>query len=270
MDNIYLEKVHKYSLEILEYIDSICEKNNINYSLDCGSLIGAVREKGFISWDDDLDISFTRDEYNRFLEAIKASELPSYIKIYNPEAESHFLDFNIRLYNTKEIVRNDDKSKTYFGGIWQYPLVDIYVYDNLPENMISKRLFIFRLQVLFGLAMSKRYKIIYKNYKLSNRIYIFFLSKIGKLFTNRFICDIYKKASTSCKNSNLLYCTSWAPEYPGYQYDKSDFKNYQIVDFNDIKCKIYTNYDNILKVYYGDDYMVPKMTHDHTDFLENL
>lgn len=270
MDTNYVEKVQKYSLEILEFIDKICKKYDIKYSLDCGTLIGAVREKGFIPWDDDADIAFTRIEYERFISILDKEEIPSYIKIYKPENTSHFLDFNIRLYNTKEIVRNDEYAKNHFDGIWQYPIVDLYVYDNLPTATIAKRLYILKLQILFGLAMSKRYKIKYKNYKFFTRIYIFILSNIGRIFSIKKICNMYKKTAMSYKNSDLLYCTSWAPEYPGYQYHKSDFNDYIYTDFSGTKLQIFKNYDSIIKVYYGDDYMTPKKTHDHAEFIHNF
>ena len=62
-------------LEVLEIVDKICQKHNIRWFADCGTLLGAVRHGGYIPWDDDLDICMLRDDYIRFNE-IAEQELP--------------------------------------------------------------------------------------------------------------------------------------------------------------------------------------------------
>ena len=68
MKKLTLDEVKKIQLEILAYIDSFCKKNNISYFIKYGTLLGAVRHKGFIPWDDDIDISMDREHYNMFIE----------------------------------------------------------------------------------------------------------------------------------------------------------------------------------------------------------
>ena len=61
-----LTKVHQANLAILKAIDSICREEGIQYMLDAGTLLGAVRHKGFIPWDDDADVALLRAEYEKF------------------------------------------------------------------------------------------------------------------------------------------------------------------------------------------------------------
>ena len=70
-----LTKVHETNLKILKEIDRICRKYKIKYMLDAGTLLGAVRHQGFIPWDDDADVAFTRSNYEAFLKVVKR-ELP--------------------------------------------------------------------------------------------------------------------------------------------------------------------------------------------------
>ena len=57
-------------LELIVEVDRICRKYNIDYSLDGGTLLGAVRHKGFVPWDEDADVIFTRHEYAKFLQSL--------------------------------------------------------------------------------------------------------------------------------------------------------------------------------------------------------
>ena len=83
-DGFYVESMMKKTwaaqMEVLAEVDRVCKKNNIQYFADWGTLLGAVRHKGFVPWDDDMDICMKRPDYNRFLE-IAEKIMPSNYKI---------------------------------------------------------------------------------------------------------------------------------------------------------------------------------------------
>ena len=79
-----MSRVHRANLTILKEIDRICRKYKIQYALDAGTLIGAVRHKGFIPWDDDADIVFTRNQFEAFKKVVKR-ELPDTMELVEPD-----------------------------------------------------------------------------------------------------------------------------------------------------------------------------------------
>ena len=79
-----LRTIQKANLEILKRFEKICEDNNIKYWMDFGTLLGAIRHKGFIPWDDDLDVGMMRDDYEKFISLFKDG-FPN-----NPELSIYF------------------------------------------------------------------------------------------------------------------------------------------------------------------------------------
>lgn len=259
-------------LLLLKYVDEVCIKYGINYSVSSGTMIGAAREHGFIAWDDDADVIFLRSEFVKFLDAIK-KERRDDIGIYDPKEKEYFLDFNLRLFKKDYIIRDDDSNLNMYDGIFSHPTLDIYVLDEIPTNKLFNRLFVLRQQFVFGLAIGHRQVINYKKYSFVEKLVISVLSKFGKLFSVKKLCEMHDKVSMGYygKNTCKYYGTSWAPTYPKYQYDKKDIDQYIKITFEDTNLMIFKNYDKILRYDYGDDYMKPLKTHTHDDtFVKNI
>lgn len=260
-----------YLLKLLKYFHSLCEKHNIKYTLEAGTLIGAVRDKGFIPWDDDADVSLVRDEYDKLITALKTENLPPEIGIYYPEEKKEFLDFNLRFYLKDIDIRDDEYSVNQYDGVFMHPTLDVFIFDYIPSMPIAKRLFVLRLQIIFGLAMSKRHDIKYNKYSTIEKIAIYFLSKIGKLFSIKTLCQLYEKAAKRyLKNkTDYLYCTGWDPKFPGWIYHRNIYEKVHLTEYEDTKLYIIDEYDKALEIGYG-DWKTPAKTHDHSNHIKNL
>ncbi len=118
-------------LQILEDIDKLCQKYNIKYYGDCGTLIGAVRHGGFIPWDDDLDICLLREDYERLL--AHANELPDNYTLLSWRTRDDWTDAFSRIVNSTWFNLDKDFLKEYHG--FPYPSgIDIFVLDYMYDD----------------------------------------------------------------------------------------------------------------------------------------
>ena len=148
MKEIALADQQKIELNVLRVIDAFCRKHNIRYMLSAGTLLGAIRHKGFIPWDDDVDIVMPRLDYERFYQIFNAlNEDPKY-KLVSSRDRSMAYPF-LKVIDTSTLVLEDYVSPEYNKlGLW----VDIYPIDGAPP-MESYREFR-KLKFMHGMAMS--------------------------------------------------------------------------------------------------------------------
>ena len=135
MELSHLSELQKAELSIFREFDKICRKNNIYYYLTGGTLLGAIRHKGFIPWDDDIDIAITRKEYNRLAKVIE-SELPSNLYFSTFDTPNHiWLVPRIIDKHTKFYLNNAEEKKE--TGAW----IDILIIDGIPDPGIKREIF---------------------------------------------------------------------------------------------------------------------------------
>ena len=152
MDNSYgMQKLQMANLFILREIDRICTKYKINYTLDSGTLLGAIRHGGFIPWDDDADIAMTRGNFEAFKKIVKR-ELSDKLEFIMPNEfknGSVFYDFTPRIIY-KASSRYKNKKNDPYEGKLNHIWVDIFIIDKLPNNNMLRK-FILSIQKLIYL-----------------------------------------------------------------------------------------------------------------------
>ncbi|MCL2112333.1 MAG: LicD family protein [Streptococcaceae bacterium] len=136
MEEMNIEEIKNIQLGLLDFLDKFCRKNNIEYSLAGGSLLGAVRHQGFIPWDDDIDILLVRKEYEKLVQLLQ--EVPEPYHLHHYKTDQVFQPFS-KFYDTRTLLRSK-RDQMYNGRIGVH--VDIFPYDVMPENVEQREKFI--------------------------------------------------------------------------------------------------------------------------------
>ena len=131
-----LEELQQTELEILKVFHNFCTENGLRYYLAGGTLIGAIRHKGFIPWDDDIDICMPRPDYMKLLELAENGKLDEYrcvdSRYIDPESPTSI----IRIYdNRTEIAFKNNLVKMKFG-CW----IDLFPLDGVESGKIKRRM----------------------------------------------------------------------------------------------------------------------------------
>ena len=243
----------KLLVEMLKYIDDICRKNDIKYSLIGGTLIGAIRHKGFIPWDDDIDIILDYRNYKKLLSILKRENNSQY-RIFIPmETEGYPLQFAKLIHSKTEV-----KEKGMLKQIAGYGLfLDVFCYNNIPNELNKRKKFYKKLKFLNNSLV--QVPLDYKNPSFNKKVlrflkncaneiigYKFFLKKDLEHF-NKFA----EKETDFVVSNNPVNCFETDVQESKY------IKEFIDVKFENLKVMCYKNYDVILKKYFGDYMKLP-------------
>lgn len=248
LSNAELKKLHEVEVEILDEVDSFCKKNNIKYCLCGGTLLGAIRHKGFIPWDDDIDIIMFREDYDKFIkEYSKIKDGKYFVQSYETDNNFWQMFAKVRkkntLFNEKRFEHLDVNKEI---------SIDIFPVDNAPDtgydtikyraNMIK----VFNSAVMLKLKMKKLNEC---NFKVLTWCLSFFPIK----FLNK---KLYKWI-TKDKDLDSKYCVSYCSTYSiRREYVlKEQFFPFGEALFEGKKYPIPNHYKEYLTSLYGDDYM---------------
>ena len=134
-DNSELRALQLVELDIMKIFAEICDKYHLRYYLVGGTMLGAIRHKGFIPWDDDMDVGMPRPDYEKFLKIVR-NELPEGYDFLNYKQNPKYKRYFSRIVNTKVKVYNASNTKTIVENAW----LDIFPFDGMPSTSIKQKL----------------------------------------------------------------------------------------------------------------------------------
>ena len=248
------QKLHSCQLLLAAELKRICEKHNVKYFMIAGTLLGAVRHKGFIPWDDDMDFAIMRKDFSKFLDVCK-TELGDDFVLQDMFSDSNYglPVAKLLLNGTKFVQRNSAKSKSQKGIF-----IDIFPYDNIPDDETLRKNHNKNTYFLKRLFLAKQgYTIAEKGQTL--KAFIYFLLKVLSLFVS-------KKCIRNCLDKELRrfekQSTKKVAALGGaYGYTKESvngewFAQTVELPFENITLAAPKDYVEYLTYFYG-DYMTP-------------
>ena len=242
MSELDSKKIKETELEILDYFVAFCKKHNLKYYLTYGSLLGAVRHKGFIPWDDDIDIHMPPKDYLKFLELYKNEDnLPYFLQNVTTEKYYHTIFSKIRKNNTCMVEQEWQYLKIHKGIS-----IDIFALFPYPDNKIASKIFMFKLKMCMFLVSKNN-----KTHDLFHKIIFFLLRLIPRSITNKLV-SVTIKGMLNYKGKSSYYK---ADDDSNDLFKKEWFDNGIMLKFEDKKYICPIDYDKVLKAMYYGDYM---------------
>lgn len=242
-----VHEIQKKILEIMKYIDAVCRKNGIVYYIMGGTALGAIRHKGFIPWDDDMDIFMTPQEYAKFKVAMEKEASPKFM-LQEWRTVKKYLEYaKVRMNGTTFIEDNFKDRKDLHQGIY----VDIMMLHKVPESIFIQKLVYYESKFVTLYALSQR------NWKPKNKWQASALSLIKilpcQMLANMCYRRIYKYDE---RKENFKYCYWITPaKFRSGLFDKIFFEQPVDVPFEDT-------------VLYGSKYIKKYLEYRYGDYMK--
>ena len=244
-----MKKVWAIELDLYRAISEVCEKHHLRYWITYGTLLGAVRHKGYIPWDDDFDIMMPRADYQKLIRLQGEFEHPYFLQTTQNDTDYYSSFARLRNCNTTGILVSPNNKCN--NGIY----LDIYPLDGAPKAGMERKWTLFLNQTRNVLAHAYVFNVNpSKLTRAANKILHLPFVPFDPVKT-------YKKvngtaAKRKWKDHDQVGLIAFPFKYGmEYIYDKADFRETIWLDYEFLKMPAPIGYDNFLRQSYGDNYM---------------
>lgn len=241
MKKITNDELKAIELDILKFVDQFCREKDLQYVMNYGTLLGAVRHQGFIPWDDDIDLSMPREDYERFMKEFPKNNR---YRILSLETDDLYYNNFIKIIDTTTVIHDNRNDKTYQSGIF----IDIFPMDRFDDLTVVKKTY--NLESFKLLSFSKHKNIVYKDCIFKDLIRTGFwviLKPISPRYFARKIDKVIKQYTKADGQYIGLLGSKFKEKevFPSAKFD-------EVIElpFEDLLLKAPKDYDEILEQYY--------------------
>lgn len=246
LNEISLAEVKSIQLDILVVVHEFCINHNIKYSLSCGTLLGAARHKGYIPWDDDIDICLLRTDYENLIYSFPLLYKNKY-KIVSLERDKKWDRPYAKAYDSSTVLEESGNKYKQLGVN-----IDIFPMDDVPENKIKWRIYDFVRRLLQNIYSLKFVKLSKERSPLKNTAIIFNRVLTGGT-SRRCLANWINSYAKTNNNRNFILCFECIQGiFQRNPIKKSLFDNLELLVFENKRFLGFKDYDKYLTAGYGD------------------
>lgn len=243
-----INELQKIQLSMLKDFDAVCQKHRISYQLFSGTALGAVRHKGFIPWDDDIDVVMLREDYERFFDSA-SKELDSNKYYVQREFSEHWPMFfsKLRLNGTTYIEKYHSHDARIHQGIY----IDIFPCDNLSDNRLMQKLQYIASKIVIAKSLYAR------GYETNSTV-----KKCFMQFCRILPTEPFKRLCIRRNNSSSLKVHTFfggGKKFERSIFFREWFEQSVKMRFEDSEFPVSAHYDEMLRVMYGDYMIMPTL-----------
>ena len=245
-----LKKLQLTMLDMLKLFDKMCRENDINYSLCSGTLLGAVRHKGFIPWDDDLDIRMTRENYDKFLQIWDTVNHEGY-SLQNKENTPNFPQSFTKIRKDETaFIQFEWEKGAYNTGVF----IDIFPIDRVPSGKLSKIIFYFRT---YKYLIYTRENLHSEESGLVKKAVAFLMKLTSHKHRMQYRKKYVEKLKVLDKKSALNCICIEMPSMLKKEFPQDVADEYLELEFEDCKFMCFKKWHEFLSVMFGDYMTLP-------------
>ena len=264
MKRLSLKEIQEGELKILEKTTAFLDKYNLKYYLACGTLLGAIRHKGFIPWDDDIDIAMPRPDYDKLIELSKSEKISDNLSFVEFSLNNTRMPF-AKVINEKIEIKSLSKEDR---NLW----IDVFVIDGLPDNDVEIDKHYKKMRFHMGLIYLKTnsFKDIMNEHKsIINRLSKVILKPFAMMIpiktSSKIILKLAKKYDFNQSKNVGVYI--WGEGGKREKILKEDLSSCK-VEFEGKKFNTYKNYKKYLKQQFGDYMKLPPVEDRKSHYIE--
>ncbi len=268
----HLNDTQKYILHVLQEVVRVLDELQVPYYMQGGTMLGAIRHKGFIPWDDDVDLGIPRAEYDRLLKQVSA-RLPEHLELrtYDDETDHHY--YFARIVDTRYQIRRMGSLEHRLENIW----VDLFPLDGMPNGALARQWHKLRLlatRLKYHLSCFEKVNIKRPGRPLVERIIIkiAMVTRVGKWFNTRKQLDkldyLLKKYPPE-RSDYLVNFTGQTSYRFNEMFKKEVYGQRTEYPFEEFRLVGPEKYDAYLRSLYG-DYMTPPKECDRNAHVSEL